>query len=134
MVSVLFLHPLQLWWFLVGHLDFLCCDPGRGHSLVRVACHHSILVPNVPFCHIWNNGNHMPGSLLCWLGAVMCSWDSPWRVQMVCDHGCCGWYRPSAFCPGRLCPQAWSCGRLVSRHVGWQGASQQCQSAHWRVS
>ena len=33
----------------------------------------------------------MLGSLLCQLGAVGCSWDSPWRVQMVCDHGCCGW-------------------------------------------
>ena len=41
------------------------------HSLVGVACHYGILVPNVPSCHIWNNGNHVLGSLLCQLGAVM---------------------------------------------------------------
>ena len=40
------------------------------HSLVGVACHHSIWVPSVPFCHIWNNGSHMLGSLLCQLSAV----------------------------------------------------------------
>ena len=45
----------------------------------------------------------MLGSLPCQLGAVGCSWDSPWRVEMVCDHGCCGWCGLSALCPGRLC-------------------------------
>ena len=49
----------------------------------------------------------MLGSLLCQLGAVVCSWDSPWRVQIVCDHGCCGWCGLSALCPDRLCPQVW---------------------------
>ena len=44
------------------------------HSLVGVACHHSILVPSVPSCHIWSNRNHMWGSLLCWMGAIVCSW------------------------------------------------------------
>ena len=53
------------------------------HSLVGVACHHGSLVPNVPSCHIWSNGNHVQGSLLCQLGAVVCSWDSPWRVHMA---------------------------------------------------
>ena len=33
MVSVLLLHPWQLLWFLGGHLDFLCCDPGGGTFL-----------------------------------------------------------------------------------------------------
>ena len=33
MVSVLLLCPLQLLWFLGGHLDFLCCDPGGGAFL-----------------------------------------------------------------------------------------------------
>ena len=33
MVSVLLLCPLQLLWFLGGHLDFLCCDPGGGMFL-----------------------------------------------------------------------------------------------------
>ena len=47
------------------------------HSLVGVACHHGILVPNVLSCCIWSNGNHVQGSLLCWLGVVVCSWDSP---------------------------------------------------------
>ena len=28
MVSVLLLHPWWVLWFLGGHLDFLCCDPG----------------------------------------------------------------------------------------------------------
>ena len=82
MVSVLFFCPWQWLWFLGGHLDFLCCDPGGGAFLDWSACHHGIWVPNVPFCHIWNNGNHVLGSLLCQLGAVRCSWDSPWRVQM----------------------------------------------------
>ena len=30
MVSVLFFCPWQWLWFLGGHLDFLCCDPGGG--------------------------------------------------------------------------------------------------------
>ena len=33
MVSVLLLQPLQLLWFLGGHLDILCCDPGGGAFL-----------------------------------------------------------------------------------------------------
>ena len=33
MVSVLFFHPWQWLWFLGGHLDFLCCDPGGGAFL-----------------------------------------------------------------------------------------------------
>ena len=33
MVSVLLLCPWQLLWFLGGHLDFLCCDPGGGAFL-----------------------------------------------------------------------------------------------------
>ena len=81
MASVLLLHPWQLLWFLGGHLDFLCCDPGGVHSLVGVACHHGILVPSVPSCCIWNNGSHVQGSLLWQLGAVRCSWDSPWGCR-----------------------------------------------------
>ena len=62
------------------------------HSLVGVVCHHGIWVPNVPFCHIWNNGNHVLGSLLCQLGAVGCSWGQslegvddvwPWLLWLV---------------------------------------------------
>ena len=123
MLSVLPPHLWQWLWFLDGCLDFPCCDPvggavlSGGHSLVGVACHHGILVPSVPSCCIWSNGNHMWGSLLCQLGAVMCSWGSPWRVQMVCDHCCCGWCGLLATCPGRLCPQVWSCRRLVPRHA-----------------
>ena len=30
MVSVLFFCPWWVLWFLGGHLDFLCCDPGGG--------------------------------------------------------------------------------------------------------
>ena len=52
------------------------------HSLVGMACHHGILVPNVPSCHIWNNGNHMwavcsAGWVLsCAVGTVLggCRW------------------------------------------------------------
>ena len=33
MVSALLLVPWQLLWFLGGHLDFLCCDPGGGAFL-----------------------------------------------------------------------------------------------------
>ena len=33
--------------------------------MVGMACCHGILVPSVPSCHIWSNGNHMQGSLLC---------------------------------------------------------------------
>ena len=33
MVSVLFFHPWWVLWFLGGHLDFLCCDPGGGAFL-----------------------------------------------------------------------------------------------------
>ena len=44
------------------------------HSLVGVACHYGILVPSVPSCHIWSNGNPEQGSLFCPLGAVMCIW------------------------------------------------------------
>ena len=33
MASVLFLHPWRWLWFLGGHLDFLCCDPGGGAFL-----------------------------------------------------------------------------------------------------
>ena len=71
---------------------------------------------------IWSNGNHMQDSLLCQLGAVICSWDSPWRVQMVCDHCCCGWCGPLTFCPGRWHPQVWSCGETCS---------QACWMAKW---
>ena len=103
------------------------------HSLVGVACHHSILVPSVQSCCIWSNGNHVWGSMLCWLGAVVCSWGSSWSVQMVCDHCYCGWCVSLATCPGRLHPQVWSCGRLVPRHAEWQSGSQQCQLACKRV-
>ena len=30
MASVLLSHPQWWLWFLGGHLDFLCCDPGGG--------------------------------------------------------------------------------------------------------
>ena len=123
MVSVLLFHLWQWLWFLGVHLDFLCCDHVGLHSLVGLASHHGIWAPNIPFCHIWNNSYHMLGSLLCQLGAVGCSLDSPWRVQMVCDHGCCGWCGLSTLCPGGLCPQVWSCGRLVLWHVGLQSGS-----------
>ena len=33
MVSVLFFQPWQWLWFLSGHLDFLCSDPGGGAFL-----------------------------------------------------------------------------------------------------
>ena len=33
MASVLFFCPCQWLWFLGGHLDFLCCDPGGGAFL-----------------------------------------------------------------------------------------------------
>ena len=134
MVSVLFFCPWWVLWFLGGHLDFLCCDPGGGAFLGWSGLPPWHLVPSVPFCHNWNNGSHVLGSLLCQLGAVGCSWDSPLRVQMVSNHGCCGWCGLSAFGPGRLHPQVLSCGRLVLWHVGWQSDSQQCQPAHWRVS
>ena len=76
----------------------------------------------------------MQGSLFCWLGAVMCNWGSPWRVQVVCNHYLCDWCWLLDICHGGLHPQVWSCGRLVLRHAEWQSGSQQCQLAHKKVS
>ena len=55
MVFVLLLCPWQLLWFLGGHLDFLCCDPGGGAFLGWSGLPPWHFGPNVPFCHIWNN-------------------------------------------------------------------------------
>ena len=140
MASVLPPHPGQWLWLLSGHLDFPCCDQVGGvflvevYSLVEVACHHSILVPSVPSCHIWSNGNPMWGCLFCQLGAVVCNWGSPWRVQIVCDHYHCDWCWLLDACHGRLHPQVWSCGRPVPGHAEWQSGSRQCQLAHKKVS
>ena len=90
------------------------------NSLVEVACHHDILIPSVQFCCIWNIWNPLWGSLFCWLDAVMCNWGSTWGVQVVCDHHHHGWYGLLSACHGRLCPQVWSCRRLVLKHAGWQ--------------
>ena len=134
MASVLFFCPWWWLWLLGGHLDFLCCDPGGGAFLGWSGLPPWHLGPQCPILL------HLEQWVSCaWQFALPagCCWvqlDSPLRVQMVCDHGCCGWYGPSALCPGGLCPQVWSFGRLVPWHVGWQSGSQQCQPAHWRVS
>ena len=104
------------------------------HSLVEVACHCGISVPSVQSCCIWSNGNPMWGNLFSWLGAVVCNWGSPWRVQVVCDHYHCNWCWLLDACHGRLHPQVWSCGRLVLGHAEWHSGSWQCQLACKKVS
>ena len=134
MASVLFFCPWQWLWFLGGHLDFLCCDPGGGALLDWSGLPPQHLGPQCPILlHLEQWVSHA-GQFALPAGCCWVQLGQSWRVQMVCDHGCCGWCGLSTLCPGRLCLQVWCCGRLVPWHVGWQSGSQQSQPACWRVS
>ena len=87
MASVLPPHPWQGLWFLDGCLDFPCSDAIGGAVLSEGAFlgwnglspwHFGHQCPVLLYMEQWKS---YVGSLLCWLGAVVCSWDSPWRIR-----------------------------------------------------
>ena len=61
MVSVFLFCPWQWLWFLGGHLDFLCCDPGGGAFLDW---------SGLPPQHFWSPVSHLVTfgtmGITCW--------------------------------------------------------------------
>ena len=105
MVSVLLLCPLQLLWFLGGHLDFLCCDPGGGAFLgwsglppqhFDTQCPHLVTFGTTGIMH-WTVcsaswvllgavGTVLGGCRLCVTMAAVAGVDHPPFVLADCVH------------------------------------------------
>ena len=96
-----------------GCLDFPCCDPVRGEFLGGGGSPPWHLGPQCPILSHLEHLKSLAWQLFCQLDAVMCNYGSPWRVQVVCDHHHHDWCGLLSVCHGRLCPQVWSCGKLV---------------------